>query len=458
MKGRRVVALLMSTLLVGTLLGGCQKDEGTVEEKPTQTTEGEGNAQPEPAPEGDKPYEGQTLQLAHNFLDSTMDGFQAQFTAFEEKYGCKVEVELLAENADEAESVLLTRAATGNLPDIFCASSGAKLQEFAPADNIYDISGEAFVDRLTDEFIDIVDGDNGEVYGVPLRPSNVAGVFYNKKVYEELKLEIPTTWEEFLNNCQVIKDSTDKAPVVGAYDGAAGRQILFLSQYYYVVQENPDFAEQYTNKEITLSESPAYMRGLQKLYDLNEKGYLNSDPLSTSFDDSAIMLTEGTAVHTFSRTNIVGTIENVAPDKVEDIGFFPLPDESSDVQGVAIWLPQCWCISQSSENKELALLLFDFLVSDEGIAAYCEGTNPTGAFAVKGSQLPEDVSTVVKDAQEWANQASTPVMEYSCDIKGSNLSTILSMVGTGELTPEKGVEEIEADNAIDAQQKGIAGW
>ena len=50
------------------------------------------------------------------------------------------------------------------------------------------------------------------------------------------------------------------------------------------------------------------------------------------------------------------------------------------------------------------------------------------------------------------------VLEYDCDIKGANLPAFLSMVGTGDLTPEEAIAEIEADNAIDAQQKGIAGW
>lgn len=32
------------------------------------------------------------------------------------------------------------------------------------------------------------------------------------------------------------------------------------------------------------------------------------------------------------------------------------------------------------------------------------------------------------------------------------------MVGTSQYTPEEGISEIEAGNAIDAQQKGVAGW
>jgi raffinose/stachyose/melibiose transport system substrate-binding protein len=180
--------------------------------------------------------------------------------------------------------------------------------------------------------------------------------------------------------------------------------------------------------------------------------------LSTSFDDSAIALSEGSAVHTFSRTNIVGTIKNVAPDKIDDIGFFPLPDENPNVRGAALWLTQSWCISKNTKNADLALALLDFMVSDEGLQAFCSGTSPTGVFAIKGSTLSNDVVEVIKEAQAWVNKDPQLVMEYFCDIKGSNMSTILSMVGTCQIDPAEAVKEIEVDNAIDAQQKGIPGW
>ena len=72
--------------------------------------------------------------------------------------------------------------------------------------------------------------------------------------------------------------------------------------------------------------------------------------------------------------------------------------------------------------------------------------------------LPDTISEAAKEAQEWVAKSSTSVMEYSCDIKGANMVTILQMLETGEYTPEEAISEIEKDNEIDAQQKGIEGW
>lgn len=408
----------------------------------------------------DKSYEGVTLHVAHSVTDSNADSFQAQFDAFEEKYGCEIEVERLSSDADEMESILLVRAATGNLPDIWMNSVGAKLDAMSPKENCYDLSGEDWItERVNGDYLNIVtDEGTGEIYGIPCSPSNVAGVFYNKKVYEELGLGIPNTWEEFMENCRVIREKTDKDPVMSQYSNASGAQILFLSQYYYVQKENPVFTEQYTKKEIELHESDAYMRGLSKMYEIWEAGYQNDNPLEISWEDAATAVTEGSAVHIFCRTNIMSTVETVNPDAREDIGFFPLPDESREEQGVAIWMPAAWCISKNSPNTELAKLLLEFLTTEDAVDIYCTKTIPTGAFMLNGVEMPENVSGAVIEAQVWSEKASTPVMEYFCDIKGPNMATILTMVGTGEYTPEEAISEIESDNAIDAQQKGLEGW
>ena len=458
---KKFIAILLTLIFVLSVFTACAaKPAETPAEQPAASN---GNDAPAAESDGQKGFDGMTLTIAQTNIDpSTGEAIRAEFDAFSEKYGCTIELEILSANADEAENVMLTRAATGNLPDVFLRTIGAKMEELDPKTNMYDISSQSWVRKNVNAgFLDIVtDDETGAIYGVPVYTSNVAGVFYNKPAYEELGLEIPTTWDEFLANCAVIRETSDKDPVVGAYNNAAGCQILYLSQYYYVQNNTPTFADDYTERKTTLAENADFMRGLEKLNDLSEMGYLNSDPLATSFEDSAIMLAEGRAVHTFCRTNIMATIESSAPDKMEDIGFFPPPDTDSNVRGVAMWMPSAWCINKNiDESKlELALKLLEFLTTSEATDAYTSVISPTGAFMLNGIEMPSNVSTAVQEAQAWAEKASTPVMEYFCDIKGSNLATILSMVGTSQYTPEEGISEIEADNAIDAQQKGVAGW
>lgn len=407
-------------------------------------------------------FEGITLNIAHSTTGEVGDALQAQLDAFQKLTGCKIEVELLSSNTEESVYTLEVRAATNNLPDIFQSSIGAQLDKLDPAENIYDLSGEDWIyENVASSYLDLVsDPATGAVYCIPLTTSNVAGCFYNKSVYEDLKLEIPATWDEFLANCEVIKSTTDKVPVVTPYSDGAGAQILFLSQYFYVHHEDPDFARKYTNREVALHDSETYMRGLRKLSDLYTKGYQSEDPLAVSFEKSALSLAGGEAVMTFSRTNIMTTLSSVAPEAMENIGYFPLPDVSSEIRGAATWMPVAWCVSAnvSEQKKECALALMEYLTTSDAVDVYCQVTTPTGAFMLNNVTLPDTISGAVKEAQEWVAKSSTSVMEYSCNIKGSNMVTILQMAETGEYTPEEAISEIEKDNAIDAQQKGVAGW
>lgn len=477
MKKKLALALVLSLTLglvaCGSPDGGASSDSGgkgsvsaSGEESgpsssPSDASKDASAADGTETPEGWN-FKGVTLNIAHSTTGEVGDALQAQLDAFSELTGCKIEVELLSSNSEESVYTLEVRAATGNLPDLFQSSIGAQLDKLDPAANIYDLSGQDWIyENVTSSYLDLVsDAETGAVYCIPLTTSNVAGCFYNKKVYEDLKLEIPLTWEEFLNNCEIIKTQTDKVPVVTPYSDGAGAQILFLSQYFYVHQEDPGFADKYTNKEIELHDSETFMRGLHKLNDLYVKQYQSDDPLAVSFEKSATDLANGDAVMTFSRTNILSTLSNVAPDKIEDIGFFPLPDTSADVRGVATWMPVAWCVSKNiaPEKEACALALMEYLTTTEAIDAYCEVTVPTGAFMLNGVELPDTISSAAREAQDWVAKSSTSVMEYSCNIKGSNMVTILQMAETGEYTPAEAISEIEKDNAIDARQKGVAGW
>lgn len=469
MKKKVLVFVLFLSMLLG--LTACKgsdsptqppsSDAGETTSAETPAASGS-SAETEGEKEGALDFSGITLNIAHSTTGEVGDALQAQFDAFEEMTGCKIEVELLSSDSEEAVYTLEVRAATGNLPDIFQSSIGAQLDKLDPAANIYDLSGQDWIRKnVASSYLDLVsDKETGAVYCIPMTTSNVAGCFYNKDVYEELNLEIPTTWEEFLANCEIIKTQTDKVPVSTPYSDGAGSQILFLSQYYYVWNEDPEFADKYTNREITLHESETYMRGLYKLNDLYTKGYQDEDPLSVSFEKSATDLANGDAVMTFSRTNIMATLSKVAPDQVESIGFFPLPDQSAEERGVATWMPVAWCVGANidSEKEACALALMEYLTTGEAIDAYCQVTTPTGAFMLNNVTLPDSISSAAREAQEWVAKASTSVMEYTCSIKGSNMVTILQMAETGEYSPEEAIAEIEKDNATDAQQKGVKGW
>lgn len=405
-----------------------------------------------------KDFEGKKLTMLLELSDgASAEGTYAQIKAFEEKYGCTVEVEEIS-GGDEGENIRMVRLSTGTLADVFTHNIGSNMIKLDPAENCYDISGEEWIGNVTDGYRAASSMEDA-TYAVPADTSNVAGVFYNKKVFEDLKIETPLTWSEFLDVCQTIKDA-GIAPITAPYAKESNTQIPFLANYYYVLQENPDFAAQYMNREIELTDSKAFVGGLQKMYDIASKEYLSEDYLSTGMEECATMLGEGTAAMMLVRTNIITTMKGVCPDNIDDIGFFPIPDEKADVRGVSYWMPQGFYINKNAEELELAVAWSEFITTQEGVDAYCSAVTPCGTFCLNNITM-ENVNSYapVAEAQTWiSGSSSTPVMEYSCSIKGSNQPTICSMVASASITAEEAAQQIADDNVIDAQQKGIAGW
>lgn len=220
---KKRMALLMA-LVMAASFGGCGNAAQDPAPAPSTQEPAAGTAQStaEPSGEGAQAqaggewnFEGITLNVAHATTGEVGDAFLAEFEAFEALTGCKIDVEMLSADPDEQVSTLSVRAATGNLPDVWQNSIGAMLEKIDPKANVYDLSGQGWIkENLPETYLNIVtDSESGAVYGVPCTTSNVAGCFYNKSVYDELGLKIPTTWEEFMANCETIKTQIGRAHV-----------------------------------------------------------------------------------------------------------------------------------------------------------------------------------------------------------------------------------------------------
>lgn len=415
-----------------------------------------GSAESAPA-KAPKEFEGKTLTLMIQNKEGEYEAQMAQVRAFEEKYGCTVEVEVIP-TGTAGENLRLMRAATHALPDVFGASVGALLTQSNPEANCYPLNDQPWIKNVDQAFLD-AGAMNGKYYAVPTAPSNVGGVFYNKKVFEKNGISIPTTWDEFLSVCADLK-AKGIIPVAHPNSKQSLCQVPFLMDYYYVEQENPQFAELYTKNEIKLSDSPAFVYGLQKLYDLVTMGYLNEDAMSSTVEDVAMLLSDGDAAMSIIRTNILTTINQVAPDKIDDIGFFPLPDKDPENRGVSSWLPIGYFMSNYAKEPELALKFLEFVTTSEAVNEYVKVQKPTGAFMLNGIEFDAnaDVYSALVEVQSWVEKASTSVFEYKCPIKGSDQPNICSQLAAGMITAEEAVALIEKDNAISARQLGLPGW
>jgi len=347
---------------------------------------------------------------------SSLDAFTAVATAFEKKTGIKTVVDLKPAGA-EGDNIVKTRLATGDMDDLLFYNAGSLFKALNPADNFVDLSSQPFASRLDDVFKSTVSVD-GKLYGIPGGSSFAGGWLYNKKVYAQLGLTVPKTWNELLANCEKIKAS-GKTAVVASYKDTWTAQLIVLSDYYNVHAQDPTFAEDFTANKAKFATTPVALKGFEKQQELFKKGYMNKDFQATTLDAGLKMLGEGTGVQ---YPMLTVDLPNISADKVNDIGFFPTPGDSADKNGMTVWEPNGIYISKKSKNIDAAKKWLDFFVSQEGVTAFATKSKAVGPYAIKDIKLPADSFTAVKDMMPLFSAGKTaPALEFSSPLKGPNL-------------------------------------
>ncbi len=98
------------------------------------------------------------------------------------------------------------------------------------------------------------------------------GILYNKKIFADNGLKVPTTWAEFAANNDTLK-AAGIAPIGATYKDTWTSQLFVLADYYNVQSPIPDFADQYTNNKIKYATTPAALAGFQHLQEGFDKGW-----------------------------------------------------------------------------------------------------------------------------------------------------------------------------------------
>ena len=359
----------------------------------------------------------------------------------------------------EGDNVVKTRLATGEMTDIFWYNSGSLLQALNPSETLVDISEEPCMANIQESFLATVSDDNG-IYGVPSETAMGGGILYNKRIYEDLGLAVPTTWEEFAANNETIKEA-GIAPVGATFAGDSTwtSQLFVLADYYNVQAAVPDFAEQYTNNQAKYATTPAAMVGFQRLQEGFEKGWWQEDFGSATYADGLNLLATGEIAHYPMLTFALSNIAEIDPEAVQDIGFFAQPGESAETNGVTIWMPAATYIANTSENIDVAMDFLCFIASVEGTDALTAAVPPSGPYVIRDATLPDDVLPAVLDIQAYIDAgASAPALEFLSPIKGPALEQITVEVGSGLRSAEDAAALYDQDVEKQAQQLGIPGW
>ncbi|PWC06475.1 ABC transporter substrate-binding protein [Mycetocola zhujimingii] len=396
--------------------------------------------------------QGSGVQTNIDIAQSLVDAFEA------ENPDIKIKVDSSGGAGSEYDNLLKTRLATGEVGDMFWYNSGSQLQGLNPDQTLLNVADEPWVEDLDETFRSVVSGSDGAVFGAPAGSAGTGGILYNVPVYEELGLEVPTTWDEFVSNSDAIK-AAGKTAVQMTFADTWTAQILTLSDFYNVYKSDPEWADKYTANEAKFATDPVAVEGFTKLQELADGGYFNADFASATLDEGLVAVASGEAGHYPMFTALYSTLKTLAPDDLEDIGYFSVPGDDAADNGGTVWYPAAVYAPKDTEHPEAVKKFMAFVASPAGCDAVIEASGVTGPMLVDGCELPEDAPRMVTDMYPYFDEERVaPALEFLSPIKGPALEQLLVEVGSGIRSAEDAAALYDQDVEKQAQQLGLDGW
>lgn len=354
-----------------------------------------------------------TIKFVHKFPEEQRMKYFEQVIKDFEAENPNIHVEMTAYGDEEIKDKTRVLLGSDDAPDIFFTWSGERTMQYVRSGNAMDISKYLEEDKeWKDSFNPIMlesCNKEGGYYGVPWDYSSKE-IVYNKKVFENAGIEkIPTTWEEFLDVCQKIKDS-------GVTPLAVGNQYSWVVCHFITTLNGKLVPEDVLNKNYTLEDpdfsDPGYTQALDMMKELYDKGYTNSDINSCTWEMSQAMVKEGTAGMVYEEVQNLTGYEDALGD---DWGYFDFPEIEGEkgAKGYITGGPDIFMVNASSKHPDEAVKFLKYLTSDKVQAqmVYDLGFMTVTDVALDESKcLPETLEIIDKNLSapgisEWLDCA-----------------------------------------------------
>lgn len=309
------------------------------------------------------------------WLDTLIEQFNA------ENPGIKV----VQEFQKDASSMIKMKLASGDVPDIVTVYG----QEYADQGLYLDLSNEdQWWSRINPAIREMCTNiRDGKQYRIATNMT-MAGLYYNKKLFNELGLKEALTWDEFVSNLRIIKEQRPEAApfFMGGKDSwMLGHLIEFMAhgvikQKYGTLGSRKAFLENDQTK-LDFGQAGGSIETLAAaILQLKEEGLINKDFLTATYDNQLEAFASGKAAIISQGMWALSGILAKNPD-MQEIGFSPYPALLPETKAVILTAEDSgYSIMSQSEHIEEAKQFLDYLFSVETQISYGEFLKSPSAF------------------------------------------------------------------------------
>ena len=336
---------------------------------------------------------------------------------FEAETGIHVDFQIIP--ADQYFSVLMTKLNSGEGPDIFGGQSGKYdiVSQYNVEENATDLSGEEWV-ATYDEFAKEQTSVGDTLYGMTYFDTTTDFyMVYNKVLFEEAGItEVPTTFDEYMEDCQKLLDND----IIPFYECTADgwHHVMWFCEIGGRFEElQPGITDQLNNNEINFADVEMFKTCLEQIKAQADAGYFGDNYQSDEYAGMPAALGSGEYAMTMAKPGTIGEIA-AASDGLyteDDFGMFYIPTLDCQVLNVHPCGPTRFIYS-GSENIDAAKQYFAFMASKDSLQYMIDNEPKVENYPFDAGQTPayseytrnfidnsENRGTVFQDSIKYLN-------------------------------------------------------
>lgn len=264
-----------------------------------------------------------------------------------------------------AKAVLTSRMQGGDPPSTFQVHGGAELNnswvaagKMEPLNDLYEAEG--WMDKFPKALIDLVSKD-GKIYSVPVNIHRGNVLWYNKKIFDDLGLRPPKTFDEFFTVAETLKSHGVAPLALGDKEPWTATHLL---EDVLVGTLGPEGYKALWTGEKRF-DSPEVRQALETFKKM--LGYVNEDHAARNWQDAAQLVAKGNAAMNIMGDWVKGyftTDLKLEPNK--DFGWVPTPGSG----GIFMVITDTFGLPKGVNHPDLVKAFLQVLGSVEGQTAF----------------------------------------------------------------------------------------
>jgi raffinose/stachyose/melibiose transport system substrate-binding protein len=284
---------------------------------------------------------------------------------FEETYDVTVDVQTIP--ADQYLDLLHTNLQSGNCADIFWIQSNPFAIEsniVDPESYCIDFSGSAWESIMPEARIASC-SYNDTLYGLQIWHNSPEYVMvYNKTLFEELGLSVPTTYDELLEVCEAIADEGITPWFMPGAD-AWQHQLAFFQIGGVYEEDTPGLYDALNNNTATFADNEKMLEVLEEFKELSDLGYFGEDWIGTDSTNMVNEFGDRTCAMAMANSSYIQQILDETGTS-DEFGLFLIPLGDNDTYPTNPAGPTMFGYA-GTEHEDLVRLFFDFVCQTDSL-------------------------------------------------------------------------------------------